>query len=565
MLKCILCGHENEGTPKFCGKCGTKLDPPPESAPAPEVKPQQAVPAPKPAETREVPESPAYQAPEKTCDQPENQEPGFGLPSPKVLKIAIPAVIAVVIIAVVAVFASGGSGGGKRADLAIFSNDEKTFIIAPNGKVNTVAGEMSDYEQSMDGNKAAFIIDYDDEGGDLYYVSGSGKPVKVKSGVFDVYISDSGGGIAYTTDIDGSLATLNLYNAKTKKSAVIDKNMRRGIAPVLSPDGKSVFYKRDDDEEYDGLTCISINGAKSEKFASETTPIAVSNGGKYIYYTKKKDSGESLCLKKGLKGGEIKLGNTNGYNFYLNKDYTEIVFGNEGKGYISVKGGEKISIGDEVYGAIVPNYLLPKYNGSAAVYGFPTFKDRALSTGSGGAVVLKGGKYEKNSIIKSGSGAVVTDDGKWIYYLDDGSLKRASVTKPDSDRITVVKSKNLKNGFAVTKDGKQVYYVNPDDELYLKSATDEGDGKKVDADVYSQYLQIAGSGRVFYFKDYSGGTGELFSASGSKKSGIIKSDVSMFLAGSSSVFYLIETDDYVYDVYWSNGGTKFKKVAADIG
>jgi len=554
MLKCGSCGHENEGTPKFCGKCGNPLtEPVSESIPAPIQTEQQPIQVEQP-----VPEAAAGAA-----------FPALNAGSAKMLKIIVPAVIAVLLIAIVAIFV-GGSSSGKTGDMSVFKSEDKTFIIATGGKVktlNVIIDGIADI--SLDMNKAAFLADVDSEnGGDLYYAAGSKKPVKAASGVYGYRLSDSGGGIAYITEYDRSAKTavLNLYDTKSKKSSVIDKNLYfdggRGRI-ILSPDGKTVFYQRYDAAAEEFTAYISVKGAKAEKFGERVYPVGVANGAKYIYYVENRDDNSAFYIKKGVKADKSKLGEADYNCCFFNRDYSQVIISTYDAAYVSVKGGEKIKITGGVSDILTADNILYRYNndGNSYVYDLSGFKNAVYISGTD-VYMMKGGKFEKTSVVKGVFNTRLTRDGKWLFYVDgSGNLKRASVKNTDADKLTV--TKNFGNEYAITKDGNSVYYINKEKELFLKKATADGDGKKVDDDVNGK-LVIADSGKAFYLKEFSNSSGGLlYSASGAKKKKI-KEGVGELWSSGTSVFFSINMGDKYYDVYRSGGGNSFKKIVTDM-
>ena len=91
-------------------------------------------------------------------------------------------------------------------------------------------------------------------------------------------------------------------------------------------------------------------------------------------------------------------------------------------------------------------------------------------------------------------------------------------------------------------------------------------GKKVDSDVYSSYLKVSINGnRVFYLKDYSSNSGDLYTSTGGKGKKI-DSDVYRYVyVNDKTVYYLkdFSSSKKYGDMYLYNG-SKGKKVVEDV-
>jgi len=579
MTKCGSCGFENEGTPKFCGKCGSSL-----TAPAPDpVIVSEPFSAPDPFLVSEPAPAPA---PESSSEP----KPKFNFTMPvlsedmlKIIRVAVPAAAAVLLIVIIAAFFGGGNSDYvKTGDMIVYGGDDITYVFTPNGSAKSINGKYHSHQIGLDGESAAILTDFDmSVGGTLYIVSGDKKPVKAAEGAYYPVLSDDGGGVVYFTNYDpvDKIAVINLYSTKSGRSVRIDSNAffdgygDGAEACAVSPDGKTVMYARYEPGGDECATYISVNGKKEEKLGDGIYPIAVANNAKYIYYRNEEGT---LFVKRGMKADKYKLGDDM-RGVFLNKDYSQIVYNSGGGAFISVKGGERIKVTntDPIRYFVHPKntegsgvtrfvgdfngdaYVYGTYLSGYIVYGLDSFKNKTFVSGSD--VYTLNGKYERSGVCKGASDLTMTDDGKWLYYVDgNNALKMVSLTKPDADKITVTKDYGY--GYAVKDD--MVYYVNEDNELYYKKSTSEGAGKKVDDDVES-YMAVLDGGNLYYLKDFSsrdGGT--LCRANGAKKKKI-KDEISSFQVYSSNVYCFIDAGNSLCDVYVSQGGA-FKKKASDV-
>jgi len=588
MLKCSSCGHENEGTPKFCGKCGTAFE---AAAPAAEATPVtepavEATPAAEPAAIKAEPvavpvtEATPVAEPVVTAEVDSSVEASaiassVNLDMKKVLTIAIPAVAIVVIAAIIALVLGGTSSYGEIKGFQLMETDGRTLIATPNGSSHTINEEYHSHQLSLDGSQMAVMTDWEwGYGGVLYHVSGNKAPVRIAEDVYGFIISDNGNGVAFYTNYDREheVADLNLYNAKNKSTLRVDPNAYFSSSMemvAISPDGKTVFYTSEDDVNQDGsttwITMVSNRG-KNDNVGRELFPIAVGDNAKFLYYNKGNDDwSQTLFVRRGINANESRLGD-NPWGYSFNKDYSSIVYNSDGASYISVKGGERERL-SRVDGGIIsfitPEFTQARYYNGYTVYGFSDFKNKAFTSGNGWSseIWLLNRKYETNRISNEAQNITMSQDGKWLYFMDSSRLRRASATNPDAERLTV--ANNVQN-YTLSKKGDSVYYINVHGEMFLKKATDEGnEGKKVADDVFAYQLFTSHAGVVFFFTDYSStrSEGMLNWTTNTKRNRV--RDVSMAWADGSSVYFAILDGDFA-EIHRSNGNGKFKQFARDI-
>ncbi|MDR0196728.1 MAG: hypothetical protein LBI36_00710 [Oscillospiraceae bacterium] len=477
--------------------------------------------------------------------------------------------------------------------MAVFSNEEKTFVINDDGTVNEVSGRLRGREQkSVDGTKAAFIVsDTTWSAGTLYYASGKGAPVKVAEDVLDFVLSDSGEGMAFYVNYDPSayVADLMVYDVKDAQAHAIDHNAYYrdsgdyyynfyhyiGSYAVISPDGKSVMYKADYENGEHTLK-INVNG-KSDTVGRNADGIAVADGAKFMYFTKTTDTGTALYASKGTDAQEVRLDRVStgvSYNrYHFNADYSQIVFVNaDGRTCISVRGGDKSNLANSVVVLfLVPdNARFRAYEGgydahNVYVYGFGDFKNSVFLSGNGELNAIDG-KLEKQVIAGDVSigNSTVSKDGKWVYYVNySGILKKASASDSTLPAQTVASGVS---DFVLAPDGDTVYYITLDGELYQKKSGAEGRGTKIDGNAYVGYdydaILISGDGKVYFLSDVWAGKGTLYGVSGTKKNRV-RDDVYGVYAGARDFYYFVDGETY-YDVYVINDGKTPKIAARDV-
>ncbi|MCL2036093.1 MAG: hypothetical protein FWG83_01745 [Oscillospiraceae bacterium] len=506
----------------------------------------------------------------------------------KLLKVVIPLGLLAAAAAVAITIIGSISPYAKMKDLAIAPGDDSTIIIYNNGKTAEVKLPYQADQTSMDGTKGAFLADYDySEGiGTLFYVSGSGNPVRVHDEVHDFILADSGKGLIYWTDYDSSLgvANLNLFDGTNSSVITSDayfNDYASNSYTTISPDGKTVFYLEDVDGYYnrygggdfESRAFISTGGKRGESFKSNVIPVAISNGGSYIYYIEVRDTENRLVVQKGTGASDAQRLCTSGGEggYFLNSDYSQIVYNTTNSSgssiaRISVKGGEPSQVANSAINTfIVPDGAQEASSYSAisgTIYGFKDFKNKVFLTGGWGSgeLYLLDSKLERKRFSQSASEIKMSSDGKQLFYVNDrNALCVANASNPEADVVTL--ARNVKN-YAIGKGG-HIYYVNAYDELFRKKTTDsEGEGTRVAEDVHSRSLSASGKGTVFFMTDYSSssGDGTLNFATGATRNRVADG-VSMVYATNSNAYYFVETEDGFMDIYRSPGNGKFTRIA----
>jgi hypothetical protein len=628
MLKCGLCGHENEGAPKFCGGCGAPMesdvagsdvaitiDTDAPIAPAPVATEAPVVEAPAPAVEAPVavaPETPAVEAPEAPVAEapvpaPAVVEPPVEVasvpaqvdyqipadevnPNPvstkssinikKILMIAVPA-FAVVLIGIIAlVVVSSISPYGTKQDLVFLRGDDKTIIGFNNGSKQDVNVIMHDAPQiSIDGTKGAFMAEweYDSESmtnnGFLYYVSGTGAPVKVAEDVYGFTLASSGKGLIYWTNYDTELklAELNLFDGKSSTRIYGDAYYDREMtSAAISPDGGTVFYLTDvegnfwSETGFESTAFVSTNGSKGEQFrVKDIQPIAISNGAKYLYYIRHRDGSSSFMAQRGMGASDdTRLISWDNYNQQVsaqfNNDYSQVVFNDSGDSFISVKAGDRtrISSNSTINSFIIPDnaQVFVNADNNSTVYGFSDFKGKVFNNDDG--LFLLNRKLERQRISRYAYNITMSNDGKKIYHIDGASLRIANPSKPEAERPTIAR-----NVQSYVISGSHAYYVDYNGELQRTTAKDSGDnsGTRIVDFVDAYSLAVSGKGTVFYLCEDS----DLFTVSGTKANKV-KEEVRRLLVLNNSVYYFVEADDFIFDAQRSNGNSSFSLFASDV-
>ena len=546
---CQFCGHNNQPGVRFCSKCGGQFP--------------------------EMPADGAGTAGRADVKGSVNNVVGMfkALPLKKLLIIAA-SVIVVIVAAVIFIPMLGGSSVDIRKDsISLFFDGDLIIISGNNNAKFTIDGEYHSVQRSLDGSKAAILTDLrSSTGGTLWFVTTSGVQ-QVADDVVDYLLSDTGRGLVYMTDYDDRnfSAELYLYETSSKKSTRITdeaySNVYDMIGVCISPNGKSVSYTSDYDSrenEYTGY--ILVDGKSPEKLGTNTHAVAISDGGRHLYYVKESSDGRStsLHIRSGRNENRLIPDIIQDPALRLNKDYSQVIYNMDGRSYVSQNGGERIRVG----GSSIRGFILPRgaqvggNSDAATVYGLRSFANNVIRNEDG--LAYMDSSYETNRISSTSdnaSRAVISDNGKTLLYVtNNGHLSAIDPTRQNAERREIGRDVL---SFAASNDAKTIYFINDDEELYC--AKGNGLPSKISDDVYSGYLALPqGTTRVFFLVDYSSrrNTGELhFSNNGGRRTKVAGGDdVMRVWATATSAFYTTIDSD----VFRSNGNEKFSLFAEDI-
>ena len=398
------------------------------------------------------------------------------------------------------------------------------------------------------------------------------KATLIADDVVEYRLSDSGSAVAYLTDYDirNNVAVLYLYDAAKGTSTKITEDalcIGGNIQLVsISPDGKTVTYISDYDSrnnEYTGY--LKVGDKAAEKIGDNMFAIAVSNGGTTMYYVKESGRGiESLHVKSGRNENKLISQISTDTMLWVNKDYTQLIFNQDGRTDISKNGGER----ERLYRNAIRNILLPQGTQrrsnatggrlSVSVIGIRSLTPLLAITSDG--IVYIDNNYESNRISSSSDNqnfSVISSDGrKLLFMTNNGHLASIDPTKPGADRSEI--GRNVAH-FVASRDASTVYYVNEDDELYYVRGN--GDPSKVADDVDGQLTMQWNSTRAFFIVGDTRSGGELYFSNNGRARAKVSGgdDVIMVLTTPTSVFYLLDGQE----IFRSNGDEKFTRFAED--
>ena len=554
-MKCEFCGHDhgNEEEVIFCGNCGAQLSNAPTSTPTR-------------GENRINIDEDAIGV----------TEPDKTAPKKRLLKLAMPVVLVIAALLIVIPMLRGPDIFMVKDSINFFSDGDSVIVSGNNNAKFTINGIMGQWECSMDGSKAVLLTDYDNTAGGILWFVTTSNYTRIADDVVAFKLADSGDGVVYYTNYDSnnSTASLYLYDTSSKKTTIItdeamyamygSSNLNSWVC--ISPNGKSVGYAIGDFNYMnpDMTGYVKIDSKSAERLGNSMFAVAISDGGRYVYYLKAGNEGwgdPSLHVKSGRSENRlVPSGSLQGVLFALNKDYSEFLFIVDGRTFLSRKGGERTDIsGFAMYDLILPRGTQTLFVMNAIkVYGVRSFAN-TIAIGGGGLEYINK-SFETVRIPVSGSGWydwVVSKDGKSLLVINAGTLMRLNPTKSDAEINEIAREVRA---FVASSDGKTVYYVNYDGELWCIKGNKRP--SRVANYVSADTLALPyNSSKLFFLADFvQSRGGELHYSNNGKKSVKITDEVKNVWNTPTSVFY--RTIDN--DIYRSSGNGKFTLFQVDI-
>ncbi|MDR1642736.1 MAG: zinc ribbon domain-containing protein [Clostridiales bacterium] len=525
MAFCQNCGAKLIANARFCDTCGTPVDIASEAA-----------------------DSSSFANPKISSH-----------PAIDLKKVLIPVIFGIAFIAVLIVaftFYKPSKYDAYNKSILIYEGSDDNIIVEPYGKSNIeIEGTLIDSKLSLDGTKAIVVVsnttkskyDKNFEGYSLYYVSD--KISLISDAVLNAQLSLSGDGVAFSKEFDSSLLVSDLCLWNKGKQVTVTDSLNLGYNYLISPDGKNVIYtvgKTDDfsTEYYDGKSVV--------KLGKDMVPAGLANKAKYIYYSKN----SALYVMKNADGNtKQKLGEDVYFNFFFNKDMSEIIFVSDEKTYISVKGNAKKSLSS----SILESFILPNSssNNNRNVIAADTFANTLwLNTNSD--IVRVNSKFDTTSVAKKVENNVyLASNGKTLIYMKNDSIYKINALKENDDAVKLV---NKITSYVAANNGNTVYYINDDAEVYSQKGT--GKAVKIGDD-----CEIVSFGRFGVFKDktlYYVSDGELCSSKG--KSGKIVTGINDEILGVVSTpnrFFVLIKDGKTISSLHSYDGAKWNVMDTD--
>jgi hypothetical protein len=495
-----------------------------------------------------------------------------------------------------------GFGGRERSNdilvtdsIRFFQEGDRIVVSPNNDEIFTINGELTLFQWSKDGSIAVLLTDASREDGDsgTLWLVNTTEAVRIADGVYGYLLSASGNAVLYHTDYNEreETATLNLYNVDSGRSRVVTNEVYydgwRSDFIAISPDGRSITYIGDfnwEDNTFMGY--IEIDGGEPEQLGENMFGIAVSDGGRFIYYLRYRWEDDTVFLYVRSEGEDNRLhtnANSSEFTIILNFDYSEAII-NEiiwdeydewYRSFISLGGGERESIGN-FYIEEETLDLMPRLGdsrmssvfGVIISFGIDSFAERVVWAGE-----VDNHGYERSHINyididfqisripgtdNAAQNAQLVENGDVLIFRDWERNRLNRVVVGDENAEVEVLARNVEN-FRVSSDGRTVYIVNDNNELFY--VEDEDNTVRIADDIDSWSLEMMyGSNRVFFIGDYDShiNAGTLYySDSGGDRVRVPGgNDVVRVWSTVSSVFYR----NIDGDIYRSNGDENFQRI-----
>lgn len=476
-----------------------------------------------------------------------------------------------------------------HAILVYDTADVRTIRIADTAHPFTLSDRYaSSMQVSLDHSAAAVLIEEDAwYAGSLYYLTDK-VSILVDDNVYQFILSDNGKGIAYVRDFDRETQTGNLYLYNGKQRNRVATGVYRDSVQI-SPDGKSVAYtvrQAGDPPVYTGY--IAINGKKPAPLG-RNLPLAVSDGGKYIYAAQTDPSAgrtADLYVKRGRKETLLRARiNTSDFQLLLNEDYSQAIINDGGRSYLTVKGSEPEPVGRYPLRAVVTDDRIPGRTtnyGLVTVYKRDDLRNTAYFNGSNDIVYL-GASGESTVVQRSsrlahpvdvhlyfdGFGfnwtAYVDEDQTALLYIDDQRrLYRKSLEAPMEPARLLADNAHC---FVASPDLRHIYFLDDENALYYIGG--RGKPKQLAADVDRMKLVTSPDGETVYFTtDYEGDGGTLHASTKGRKPHQIAEDVyDMFstpLGVGYAQHYAEHQDGPSFALHFSKDGKTFAQIGDGV-
>lgn len=450
------------------------------------------------AEVKEAAEAVAEEVKPKTEKKTADMTEGKKV-NPKALGLALVAILLCILLCIFIPAVALNSGDdtymktSEDVVLDVTERDGDLYAVYLNGKEVKLDDEEA-YSQvySMDGS----VVCYKNEEDELVILK-DGKVIK--TGIDEargVLISQKGNTMVYFTDCESvaynnaeygytdyiKVGTLNLYDIKKKTSTEVEEEVVVDSA-VLSPDGKTVAYVAEYDATDDFKGFYSVNGKEPVELGKEKRIFAIADKAKYIYYT----DVDRVYVMKGKN--EEKLASDLRYvEVMMNADNSEMLFFNEDKTYITVKGDEKKKVANKELTKVIlrddaasfEQELDTEKGDITVVYtGVDTFKERLFYARMTNEIYYMLKKYETEKLASGAYQYAVAEDGESLIYNNFPDIVKVTKFSKGGEKETLANGAMARYMYA-DGDLENIYIINGDFELYYIK---KGKGKKIADDV----------------------------------------------------------------------------------
>ena len=457
----------------------------------------------------------------------------LNIKSPKVFIPIIAAIVA--IIAIIIIIIASGSGDIKYTNNSylLYTDSSGAYHVVSNGEVIDYAfeGEVKLVE-AVDRSFAYVYDEIESDSIKMFILKGkkltpllAGEPVQrieceasLEPGV--VYLDASGDNYMIYNEKDG------------------EEQLARAVDYPddfqISGDGKTVAYTVQSSKDANKRILCLYEGRNSEEISPvSSTPVAISNYGKYLYITRPVDGKDTsynslyVCDTKSKKYDIYQIEGSEGFKEILemNVNGDEIIFAAEkpvtnnggGDATEQVRGNKEIhsylyrhkAKKDDSLVDLGKDYVtIANFDPEVAIH--KNFKDVYLfaraektdttsldATDNKGATYYLNKKYEK-SIIRSDYIGKFSPDVKYFYYIDNGTLYRLNLK--DKQVNSEVIDTNVVD-YIITKKGNVYTLRNNGNLNYYKTSSDNKERVFYQVDMISFYTN---SNKLYFINNKEG-------------------------------------------------------------
>ncbi|MCL2627103.1 MAG: zinc ribbon domain-containing protein [Oscillospiraceae bacterium] len=472
IAKCNTCGADMPEIMNFCTSCGSKAD-----------------------HTTVLPVIPVY-----VGENASATKFSFDFNSlKKFIKPVIAAAIAMVAIIVAVNIFIPAKYESSKGTVYIASGDGSVIIIPNGGSKVEIDGTLMNSARSLDGTKAAALISEGSvQTGLLYLITD--RPQIIMDEVYAFWLSANGNAVAYITEHNPHDGTAELWLHSDGKNTRISSDYYAHGSCAISPNGKVVAFVTADGDRHTGI----VWDDKINELGRGTSPVAISDNARYIYYIRD----DSLYVQNGLKGDDREKLGDNVNSIIVSKDLSQVIYNSNSRAYISRKGGAR-----EALSGSIGSFVLPMGTGSTymtnnvRILGVTNFSN-TFYRNTDSAIIRINSKYETDSVVRSVNNAYLANDGRTLTYMRNDRIYKVNGMAPQAEPIQIVSGEVT--SFIATSNGSAVYFVNDASELLYQKETGKPTTVTSDFSSRSAYSLFKGS-TLFYVSDK-----ELFVSTGAR-------------------------------------------------
>lgn len=312
----------------------------------------------------------------------------------------------------------------------------------------------------------------------------------------NVALANSGGGVAYFSDVEDGRGALRLWRPGRDKAARLAEDAICDTPVVISPDGGSVAWVGGYAANDGYNAYLSADGGAAKLLGENIKPFALSDKGDLVYYI---NDGRVFVRSA---SGDVELADNVGYSslseYYMTSDMRQVLYNRRGSVCISTGGGEgRVITQAWLNGVAVPDSAAPHLaqNGvKLFVCPMKTFKGAVLKLD--GALWYYGGEAGILRVAESFDHVFVSSNGLSVIWENEGLLYRIGDLRR-SDKFTPAPYYDAGNVTSVTASGRRVWLCNGSKIVLVR----KGSFSSVLATAPDAALLAVVRGRLYYTRD----------------------------------------------------------------